>query len=105
MSQLSKTEIDALIAEEVATESKQTVNSVDALNHRRMTCKFFGHSRLLRLDKYKGCTTYYCEYCAEIIGYGSRRNMTKSPSPVFFWNWMLDDGFLLAIHPEDKKRV
>ncbi len=97
-------EIDDAIAAEAA-ETSGVVNSLDALNNRRMTCRFFGHGKLRKLDKYKGMPTWFCTYCAEIIGYGdNEENLAPSTNAVFFWDWMEDPRFNSIVHPEDKKK-
>ena len=109
MKKLSQEEIDRLIEEERA-ETTGTMTSLDDYNNRRMTCRFMGHGKVLKVNKYKNAYTAFCSYCATILWYRSldefKRPKGKKVFPdsqnVFF-EYMMSDEFKDATHPTDKK--
>ena len=96
---ISKNEIDRLIEEERRTILEQD-NSIDNHNERRMTCKFFGHGKIERIDKYRQEITFYCSYCAEIVGYKKYRRNKRMSCSVIMFEYMLTSQYKNTHHPK-----
>lgn len=94
-------EIDRLIEEERRAILEQD-NSLDNHNERRMTCKFFGHGKVVHIEKYRQEKTYFCSYCAEIVAYKRYRKSRPKllPCAVILFGYMLTDAYKEAIHPK-----
>lgn len=96
---MRKDEIDRLIEEERRTILEQD-NSIDNYNERRMTCKFFGHSKIIKVDKWRQEETFFCEYCAEIVGYKKYQKNKRMSCAVILFEYMLTDAYKNACHPK-----
>ncbi|RKY95030.1 MAG: hypothetical protein DRQ01_00835 [Ignavibacteriae bacterium] len=92
-------EIDRLIEEERKTILEQD-NSIDNHNARRMTCRLFGHGIIEVTPKYRQEKTYYCSYCAEIVGYKKYKKQKLLPCAVMLFEYMLTDSYINASHPK-----
>jgi len=92
-------EIDRLIEEERRIILEQD-NSIDNHNERRMTCKFFGHGKIEHALGYRQEKTFFCGYCAEIVGYNKYRKNKRMSCSVIMFEYMLTNTYKNACHPK-----